>query len=108
LGWAGPQALRPARKEREFAEKRAEFEQLIKATGIRKTIADGAQAATDCLMCGTRFSFISGKIELIDKRGYKGFMCRGCANKVNEARLSLGLEPFEVLPGTYVDVGPKR
>jgi hypothetical protein len=92
---------------REFAEKRTEFEHLIKATGVRKTVADDLEASTDCLLCGTRFFFVSGKIELIEKNGQRGFVCRECADKVNQARLYFGLGPLEILPGTYVDKAVK-
>jgi hypothetical protein len=87
----------------DLTAKKDEFDRLIKATGRRQTVADGLVAATDCVLCNTRFSFVSGKIELVEKNGQKGFLCQTCAGRVNDARAQLGLAPFEIWPGAYAE-----
>ena len=81
---------------------------LITATGIRKSISDGPTTSVDCLLCFQHFSFASGSLELLERSDHKGFLCRSCAHKLNEARLHFGLEPFEILPNAYSSDGARE
>lgn len=64
----------------------------------------GMTIKSDCLVCKTRFSFLSGAIPFFKNRhGNHYTLCQSCIKLVNTWRVDCGMKPVDFSASAYVD-----
>lgn len=72
--------------------------------GSLATKLAGVTIKRDCLLCKTRFSFVSGAIPFFKNRHGSHFtLCRDCLEEANTWRISCGITPVSFSPSAFVD-----